>query len=176
MDDIFLRSDNEVVVVYRLLRSEEEWINGLHRQDGFDTNISAMHHIESGSHHRPSRFISASKSRDVCLFYASKSIYERGTRLGDLRIARIKLRLDHSVWDVSTNRILRREMGIDHGSTADNYARVFQEVLIERSIAVSEISSVEQVPNGLPEARKFRDFKSEREGVALAQALASLQI
>jgi hypothetical protein len=176
--------NEEVVVVYRLLRPDEEWSNGLHHQDGFDATISAADHIACGSHRslyrRRSRFISASKSRNVCLFYASKSIHARGARLGDLRIARINLKLDHSVRDVSQS-MFRRKMDIDIRSIADNYARVFEEVLIERSIDASEISSVEQVPDGLPQADTFGYFESELEryrssDLALAQALRSLQI
>lgn len=170
-----------VVVVYRLLRPDEEWTNGLRRQDGFDANISAEDHIVRGSYkERKSRFISASKSRDVCLFYASKDIHERGRRLRDLRIARIDLKLDPSVQDISQSNF-HRKIGICPGSTADDYARVFEEALIERSIAASEISKVEQVPAGLPVARTFREFKRELDhrrssDGALAEALESLQI
>jgi hypothetical protein len=112
-----------VMVVYRLLRSDEEWINGLHRKDNFDANISAEAHIERASYQRRgSRFISASKSLDVCLFYASKALHGRGAaRLKDLRIATINLKLNPSVWEVS-QEMFRKKMGIE-GSAAINYAK-----------------------------------------------------
>jgi hypothetical protein len=155
-------------------------MNSLHRQKRFDSDISAEDHIACVQ--RPSRSIFASKSRDVGFFYASKSIDERGSRLGDLCIARINLKLDHSVWDVS-RRTCRRERDMKaESTTAINYARVFEEVAFERSITASEISNVEQVSDGLPRgASKFRDFEWQLERcrsseVALAQALTPLQI
>ena len=65
----------------------------------------------------PSLFISASKSLDVCLFFASKSMNERKIDHKNLRIAEIMLDLSKGkIWDLSCERN-RLKLGIEKGTT-----------------------------------------------------------
>jgi hypothetical protein len=53
----------------------------------------------------------------------------------------------------------RIEVGIERRSMADNYAKIFQEVIVDRSIDANKIDSVDEVSSQLPNCRTFREFQ-----------------
>lgn len=150
--------------VYRLLRAEEDPEEGLypkiiHCLDGIALQTSVVQHIETGSRSK-SRFISTSKRLDACLFYASKSTHERDTNSEDLRIAKIELDLSQgNVLDL-TDKQIRMKQGMKKGSKAYNYAKCFDEVIVDRCISADEIVNVFQIP-GLPSAKTYALFKEQ---------------
>jgi hypothetical protein len=156
--------DLKFIKVYRLLREDEDPDKGLHAKNPTDYRTSIAEHIESGSW-KNSRFISASKSFDVCLFYASKAIHDRGSKPENLRIVEIELDLSAGdVIDLSGNyeeaSEQRLDAGIEAGSTADNYAKIFEEVNVDRSITPSEIERIYTIGFELPRATRFSDFSA----------------
>jgi hypothetical protein len=145
------------------MQEEENPSEGLHPKDDADFSMSIADHIECGSY-RNSRFISTSKNIDVCLFYASKAMYLRGAQAEDLSIAEISLDLDKGyVLDLSGSYVeaneQRIEVGIERRSMADNYAKIFQEVIVDRSIDANKIDSVDEVSSQLPNCCTFREFQ-----------------
>jgi hypothetical protein len=153
---------NEKLQVYRLLRSDEEPAKGLyskavHCKDDAAWRMPVSEHIETGSN-VTSRFISTSKRLDVCLFFASKAIHERGTESKELRIAETNLDLSRGyVLDLRDERN-RREWDIPKYSKTDNYAKCFEEVIVDRCISPDEVVRVFQPVSGLPRANKYTMF------------------
>ena len=151
---------------YRLCGLDEEPEHGLDRSnDEVDYSITAAQHIEDGSHStRKSKYISASKDSEVCLFYASKAIYERRMDRSDLQIIVMHLDLvDGFVFDLEDNATRERVLEIEYKSTAYNYGVKLQEVLISRPVASKEIDQFYRVkiPHDIPRASSFNDFSTQ---------------
>ena len=150
--------------VYRLLRSDEDPAKGLYPKDAA-SRMSVAQHIETGSR-LDSRFISASKRVDVCLFYANKAVYERGIDREKLRIAEIQLDLSKGdVFDLTDEKKLM-EQSIEKDSKAYNHATCFEEVIVERCISADEIVDVfhfQAVPD-LPRTSSYAMFTEKLRG------------
>eukprot|EP00984_Skeletonema_dohrnii_P017809 scaffold8182_cov110-Skeletonema_dohrnii-CCMP3373.AAC.13 len=151
--------------VYRLLRSDEDPAKGLYPKDAA-SRMSVAQHIEKGSR-LDSRFISASKRVDVCLFYANKAIYERGIDREKLRIAEIELDLSKGdAFDLTDEKKLM-EQSIEKDSKAYNHATCFEEVIVERCISADEIVDVFQAVPDLPKTSSYAMFTERLRGSLL---------
>ena len=159
------------VRVYRLIRPDEDPGIGLYAKDP-GSDVSAEIFLERGSYGVQSKYISTSKAKSACLFYASKAIHERGASRDDLRIATIDLNIEQCTFDLQ-NPATRRDLGIWDGTVACNYAKKFEEVLVDVSISSEEVVRVENVPPGLPLVQRGVSLNTFRNALRLEDDLAS---
>ncbi len=107
--------------VYRVIRSDENPINGLSAKNP-TRNMSVEGHIISGSRNKGSQYISTTTDINVAEYYASKD----GCRIVEIDLN--KLSSDVPIYDLSTD--YGRNMYLK-GITAHNFAKSSSEVLIE---------------------------------------------
>ena len=107
--------------VYRVIRSDENPINGLSAKNP-TRNMSVEGHIISGSRNKGSQYISTTTDINVAEYYASKD----GCRIVEIDLN--KLPSDVPIYDLSTD--YGRNIYLK-GITAQNFAKSSSEVLIE---------------------------------------------
>ena len=95
----------------------------------------------------------------MCACSMQASRYMKEIR-DELRIAQIELDLSQgNVLDL-TDKQKRMEQGMKKGSKCYNYAKCFDEVIVDRCISADEIVNVFQIP-GLPRAKTYASFREQ---------------
>lgn len=141
------------MILYRLLRSDEDPSQDLHAKDPLSPT-SVEKHVTYGSHGISSRYISCSKSLEAIKKFASmsktspKRLVEIETRTGWSSI--------HPI-DLTDAYILEKYISPEN-SKGRRYAKIYQEVLIERYIPKENIIChwILPQPVSLTQRRKFR--------------------
>ncbi len=131
-------SDNEDSnILYRSLRPDENpFKNGLKPPAGFDSNITASHHITSGSKLKtPSKWISTTRSFKVASAWASK--------IKNGRVVKIRKPTQDQAesFDLTNPEEARRIFPNEAGSSL-NSAKSSQEVLIDQHVSPDNILAV----------------------------------
>ena len=140
------------MILYRLLRSDEDPSQDLHAKDPLSPT-SVEKHVTYGSHGISSRYISCSKSLKAIEKFASMSktspkrlvIIDTRTRWSSI----------HAI-DLTDAHILEKYISPEN-SKGRRYAEIYQEVLIERYIPKENIicDRVLRQPVSNPQRRKF---------------------
>ena len=123
------------MILYRLLRDNENPSIGLHAKDPF-SSISVADHVAFGSHGIASRYISCSKSLAAIMTFAAMS-RTHPRRLVEISINEITD--SHiKVMDLTDMFTLASYIPSDN-IRGRNFATRFQEVLVERHIPADKI-------------------------------------
>lgn len=124
-----------MICLYRLLRWDENPENGLIAKNP-NSNVSIEEHVTNGSYGRASRYISCCRSLDAARSFASRSVTRPRIIVEILTDANTVIDLT----DEETRSMLVQN------ETGRNYARCFEEVLIEGYIP-PECISIAQIIN-----------------------------
>lgn len=141
------------MILYRLLRSDEDPSQDLHAKDPWSPT-SVEQHVTRGSHGISSRYISCSKSLEAIEKFASMS------KTSPKRLVKIETRTGwssiHPI-DLTDAYILEKYISPEN-SKGRRYAEIYQEVLIERYIPKENIIChwILPQPVSLTQRRKFR--------------------
>lgn len=122
--------DNKQSVVYRVIRGDENPLNGLTAKNP-TRGMSIEGHVTSGSRNKGSQFISTTTDINVANKYAMKD----GCRIVEINLS--KLPSDVSIYDLST--VAGRSTHLK-GVTARNFAAKSSEVLLEGYIPSDAIT------------------------------------
>ncbi len=129
--------DNNQSIVYRVIRNDENPVNGLFAKNP-TRGMTIEGHVISGSRNKGSQFISTTTDINVAKYYSTKH---------NLRIVEIdlnKLRRKNTIYDLSTQ--IGRETYLK-GSTARAFAKGSKEVLIEGFIPADALKVIKEVSN-----------------------------
>ena len=123
------------MILYRLLRDNENPSNGLHAKDPY-SSISVADHVALGSHGIASRYISCSKSLAAIMTFAAMS-RTHPRRLVEISINEIT---DSHINVIDLTDMFTLAMYIPPDNIRGrNFAHRFQEVLVERHIPADKI-------------------------------------
>lgn len=114
------RRQNTKIIMYRLLRPDENTKNGLFAKNR-SSSVSIEDHVTNGSHGTKSKYISCCRTLAAVKKFASKS--GRGSH----RIAKIKIKRKKII-DLTEEECLFTYV---HNQKGRNFAKCFKEVLIE---------------------------------------------
>ena len=129
--------DNNQSIVYRVIRNDENPVNGLFAKNP-TRGMTIEGHVISESRNKGSQFISTTTDINVAKYYSTKH---------NLRIVEIdlnKLRRKNTIYDLSTQ--IGRETYLK-GSTARAFAKGSKEVLIEGFIPADALKVIKEVSN-----------------------------